>query len=247
MNLNSVFLRYSPALIALSGGVDSSALLAFGKKNGYHVYAATAVTEFLAECDLRHAEDTAEKFGAEWYPLKISLLDELKHNPENRCYVCKLRMMSEMMKLAEKLGCKAVFDGSHADDLKEDRAGAQALRELGVISPFQIAEMGKSDVLRLADELGVDKISPSSCLAARISFNDEITIPKLKKVEEAECIMRGYGIHGVLRVRITDDNAVIEVSGDEIMMAELHKDELKRLGFNEITVKEYGGVSHGRW
>lgn len=246
MNLNSVFSSYSPALIALSGGVDSSALLAFGMKSGYKVYAATAVTEFLADSDLKHAEETAEKFGGDWYPIKINLLDELKNNPENRCYICKLRIMSEMKKLAEKLGCRAVFDGSHADDLKEKRAGAAALRELGVISPFQMAELGKSDIFKLADELGVEKIPPSSCLATRINFNEELTIPKLKNVEEAENIMRDSGIQEILRVRLRDNNAVIEVCGDEISIAEMNKDKLKRLGFDKITVKEYEGVSYGR-
>ncbi|MDO5844144.1 MAG: ATP-dependent sacrificial sulfur transferase LarE [Methanocorpusculum sp.] len=239
--LKSVLERNSPALVALSGGVDSSTLLAYAMRENIAVAAATAVTEFAKPEEIDRAKNLAERLGVPWYPVKISLLEnaELRRNPANRCYICKKIIMGKLTETAPLVGCDYVLDGSHADDLCEDRPGRDALIELGVISPFQLAGLGKADIRGLADELGVENTPASSCLATRIPYNEEITLSKLALVENAEKIMREAGIKGILRVRITFKNATIEVIEDEIDLAEENKNRLKPLGLQIIRVNEY--------
>lgn len=239
--LKSVISRNSPALVALSGGVDSSTLLAFAKRENVLVGAASAVTEFVKQEEIDRAKKLAERLDVPLYLVRISLLEnpELRRNPQNRCYICKKIIMTELSKIAEVQGYKYVWDGSHADDLKEERPGHNALLELGVISPFQIAGLGKADIVKLAGELGVENTPPSSCLATRIPYNEEITPSKLALVETAETIMRESGIKGILRVRISFKNATIEVSDNEIDLAEKNKNKLKELGLQIIRVEEY--------
>lgn len=239
--LKSILERNSPALIALSGGVDSSTLLAFARREKIEVAAATAITEFTKPDEISRAENLAERLGVPWYPVKISLLEnnELRRNPVNRCYICKKIIMTKFRETAELVGCRYIWDGSHADDLNEERPGRAALVELGIISPFQLAGLGKADIKKLADELGVENTPPSSCLATRIPYNEEITPSKLTLVENAEKIMRESGISGILRVRISFKNATIEVEENELETAEKNKNKLKDLGLQIIRVAEY--------
>lgn len=126
----------NPALIALSGGVDSAIVLALAAKAGAAKGAATIISEFTAESEVIRAEKTAAEFGIVWYPLRITLLPALSKNPENRCYLCKKRMAEELTALANKLGCSAVYDGSHAGDNPQDRPGFAAFQEAGIKARF---------------------------------------------------------------------------------------------------------------
>lgn len=241
-NLKSVLEEHSPALVAVSGGLDSSVLLAFAKQNGVKVAAFCAVTEFIKTEDVKRAETLSNKLDVEFIPAKLNLLEsvDIRKNPKNRCYLCKKLIMNELAKTAKALGYEYVWDASHVGDLSEDRPGRAALKELGVISPFEIAGLDKPDILKLADELGIEKIPSSSCLAARIPFGEEITISKLERVEQAEEIMRNAGIKGILRVRVSSTGVAVETEKDELSTAEENIDKLKETGFETITVREYG-------
>ncbi|MDD4133351.1 MAG: TIGR00268 family protein, partial [Methanocorpusculum sp.] len=133
----------------------------------------------------------------------------------------------------------------HADDLTEYRPGRAALIELGIISPFSLAGIGKAEIYALAKELGVPVTPPSSCLATRIPFGDEVTIEKLNKIAAAEDYLRNKGITGILRVRLVFRGAVVETEKHVMERAELYKDDLKIFGFSTIQVIEYtcGGTN----
>ena len=99
----------------------------------------------------------------------------------------------------------------------------------------------------MAKELGVTIYPPSSCLATRIPFGEEITAENLKKIAESETFLREKGIRGILRVRLSGRDAVIETERDETARAELYTVDLKTFGFSTITFQEYKTGGGNTW
>lgn len=246
MTLKEIILGYGPVLVALSGGVDSMTLLAACVKYGADVSAATIISELTPPDDVIRAKRFTEAVGVEWIPVRIPLLtnEGIKANPVNRCYLCKKIIMTRMLETA---GGRTVFDGTHADDMNEERPGRKVLEELGIISPFALAGIGKVGIYDLAKEFGVPIVPPSSCLATRIPFGEELTLEKLEKVSNAELFLRKRGISGILRVRLQGNGAVVETEKNEMSCAESYRDDLKAIGFTTIAFTEYRCGGMGSW
>ena len=69
----------------------------------------------------------------------------------------------------EKHATELIVDGTHVDDLSEERPGIKALREKGIRSPMLEIGIKKCDIREIARECGLsiyDK-PPNSCLASR--------------------------------------------------------------------------------
>ena len=95
--------------------------------------------------------------------------------------------MGEIIKKAAELGFDTVADGKNADDGKAYRPGAEAAKELGIVSPLYEAGMTKQDIRDAAKEMGLktwDKAS-NSCLATRFPYDTELTEENFEKVEKA--------------------------------------------------------------
>ncbi len=78
------------------------------------------------------------------------------------------------------------------DDLTEYRPGIVALKENGVLSPLVESGFKKSDVRRVAKEIGLsihDKPS-NSCLASRIPWGNTVTAEKLARIEKSESMIK---------------------------------------------------------
>jgi len=246
MTLKEIILGYDPVLVALSGGVDSMTLLAACVKYGANVSAATIISELTPPEDAIRAERFADAVGVDWTPVQVPLLanEELRANPVNRCYLCKKIIMTSLLDAADG---RTVFDGTHADDMNEERPGRKVLEELGIISPFALAGIGKAGIYDLAKEFGVPIVPPSSCLATRIPFGEELTPEKLEKISNAELALRKRGISGILRVRLQGNGAVVETEKNELSCAESYKDDLKAIGFTTIEFTEYRCGGTGSW
>ncbi|HJK34722.1 MAG TPA: TIGR00268 family protein, partial [Methanocorpusculum sp.] len=156
-------------MIALSGGQDSLVLLAAAKALDLSVDAATIVSEFSVPGEMERASEMCRRLGVCWHPIEVSLLDNpaIRSNPVDRCYLCKQQLMYPLVVLANELG-STVCDGTHSDDLPEERPGYAVLKQLGIRSPFADAGIGKSEIQALGDILDIPRIPPSSCLATRI-------------------------------------------------------------------------------
>ena len=154
--------------------------------------------------------------------------------------------MYPLVVLANELG-STVCDGTHADDLPEERPGYAVLKQLGICSPFADADIGKSEIQDLGDALGIPRIPPSSCLATRIPFGVPITAERLKLIAAAETLLRDQGISGILRVRLIADEAVVEVEAWEMQKALALLGQIEDLGFSHVRGAGYtaGGVE--RW
>lgn len=233
-------------MLAFSGGVDSSLLLKLlcqaAKETGRQVVAVTMATELHPAQDAEIARQVAEESGAVH---KVICVDELSHagiqyNPENRCYLCKKYLFSELLRAADKAGISTVLEGTNADDLKVYRPGIQAVKELGIQSPLAEAGMTKEDIRKLASEYGISVADrpASPCLATRFPYGTKLSRENMQMADKAEKYIRDLGFYNV-RVRIHQDTARIEVD-DKDLISFLNCrttviTRLKELGFTYIT------------
>lgn len=233
-------------MLAFSGGVDSSLLLKLlcqaAKETGRQVVAVTMATELHPAQDAEIARKVAEESGAVH---KVIYVDELSHagiqyNPENRCYLCKKYLFSELLRAADKAGISTVLEGTNADDLKVYRPGIQAVKELGIQSPLAEAGMTKADIRKLASEYGISVADrpASPCLATRFPYGTKLSIENMQMADEAEKFIRDLGFYNV-RVRIHQDTARIEVDDKDLISFLNYRKtvilRLKELGFTYIT------------
>jgi len=230
-------------IVAFSGGVDSTLVAAAARRAlGNSALAITVETDFMAKGEKVEAASVAKALGIGHRVLPLSLPDDLRGNPADRCYRCKGLMMRALKGYAREHGQSLVVDGTNYDDLHSGRAGLRALREEGIASPLAELGLGKEEVRAVSKYLGLGSDRPSSpCLATRFPAGHRITRPEVERVAKAEEFLRGMGFREV-RVRVRGSLAKIEVSKDELvrMMEEGRYGpvaaELKRLGFQEVTL-----------
>ena len=218
--LRKLFAEMEQALIAYSGGVDSTlvAKIAYDVL-GDRAMAITAVSPSLLPEELEDAQIQAVQIGIPHQVVQTHEMDNPNYtaNPVNRCYFCKSELHDTLKPLAIQLGYPYVVDGVNADDLRDYRPGIQAAKERGVRSP--LAELGvtKAEVRQMSQQLGLswwDKPA-QPCLSSRFPYGEEITVGKLQRVGRAEIYLRRLGWQN-LRVRSVDDAARIELPPDQI-------------------------------
>ena len=211
------------AVLAFSGGVDSSLLLrAASEVMGPHCIAVTADSDTYPAGELLAAKEFARSLGVTH---RIFHTDELAseafvRNSSDRCYYCKKELFGMLRKLADKEGISFVIDGSNTDDLGDHRPGRKAAQEYSVRSPLVEAGISKSEVRELARTLNLPVWSKPSlaCLSSRIPYGTRITPAVLKTVQIAEDHLRSLGFRQV-RVRHHGDTARIEVDQSDFPLA----------------------------
>lgn len=206
-----------PCAVAFSGGADSTLLLRAARKAlGGNLLALTVAFPYTLSRDLGTAKRTALDLGVRHRVLPLPLAGGMGRNPENRCYLCKRRMMEAIADAARSEGFATVIEGTNRDDGTTDRPGLKALEELGIRSPLRESAMGKAGVRRsLSRTGGVGGIRQSdSCLLTRIPFHSEVDLLKLKRIEAAEDLLLVLGFRDV-RVRDRGEFAVIEVRKED--------------------------------
>lgn len=218
--LQSLFRDMEKALIAYSGGIDSTLVA----KVAYDVLrdralAVTAISPSLLPEDLEDARVQASEIGINHEVVETNEMGNPNYtsNPVNRCYFCKSELHDTLKPLAILRGYPYVVDGVNADDLKDYRPGIQAAKERGARSPLAEVGITKLEVRQLAKELALpwwDKPA-QPCLSSRFPYGEEITIQKLQRVGRAERYLRQLGLK-TLRVRSEGDTAKIELPPEEI-------------------------------
>ncbi|MDZ8065712.1 MAG: ATP-dependent sacrificial sulfur transferase LarE [Nostoc sp. DedQUE08] len=218
--LRALFTEMEQALIAYSGGVDSTlvAKIAYDVL-GDRALAVTAVSPSLLPEELEDAKIQAATIGISH---KIVQTDEMENpnytsNPVNRCYFCKSELHDTLKPLALELGYPYVVDGVNADDLHDYRPGIQAAKERGARSPLAEVGVTKVEVRQLSQQLGLpwwDKPA-QPCLSSRFPYGEEITVAKLQRVGRGEIYLRKLGWQN-LRVRSQGDTARIELPPEQI-------------------------------
>ncbi len=234
------------AVVAYSGGVDSSLLLkAAAGVIGPNIVAVTADSETYPTGELADAKDFVRSLGVTHRILRTSELqsEEFAANPPERCYFCKKELFGKLKQIAETEGIPFVLDGSNTDDLKDYRPGSRAAAEFGVRSPLREAGFSKSDVRACARLLNLpvwDKPS-LACLSSRIPYGTRITSELLKTIQAAEDHLHVLGFRQV-RVRHHGDTARIEIDGEDfpkLLAADATGKvvaELKRFGYTYVCL-----------
>ncbi len=242
------------AVVAFSGGIDSTFLLAVcAEVLEGRVLAVTAESEIMPRHELVQARELTRRLGVAHVIVESNDLDidGFADNPPDRCYLCKKERFTKMRKIAAKKGFVSVFDGSNIDDLDDFRPGMKAVRELGVRSPLAAAGLGKADIRMLSKSLGLTTWDQpaAACLASRIPYDTRITRSILARIENAEAFLRQQGMR-VFRVRHHDDIARLELGEEE--MRQLFENQLKdrirhyflTLGYRYV-VMDLGGYRTG--
>ena len=218
--LKALFQETEQAIIAYSGGVDSTlvAKIAYDIL-GDKALAVTAMSPSLLPEELEDAKIQASIIGIRHQVVETHEMENPNYtsNPINRCYFCKSELHDTLKPLANKLGYPYVIDGVNADDLHDYRPGIQAAKERGARSPLAEVGVSKVEVRQISQHLGLswwDKPA-QPCLSSRFPYGEEITVIKLQRVGRAEIYLRKLGWNN-LRVRSETDTARIELPPEKI-------------------------------
>lgn len=218
--LKEIFKQMPQALIAYSGGVDSTliAKIAYDVL-GDNALAITALSPSLLPEDMEEARVQAATIGIAHEIVETHELDNPNYaaNPINRCYFCKSELHDTLKPIAVTRGYSYIVDGLNADDLKDYRPGIQAAKERGVRSPLAEMNITKVEVREISKYLGLSSWDKPAqpCLSSRFPYGEEITVAKLQRVGRAEVYLRKLG-YQQLRVRSQGDTARIELPVEDI-------------------------------
>ena len=242
--LKRVIKRYSSAVIAFSGGIDSS-LVAFvaAEVLGSKALAVTSGSASLKRSDLNLAETLGSAWGINH---EVIVTDELskpdyRSNPVNRCFHCKTSLYSSLAEICKGKNIEVILNGTNTDDLGDHRPGLIAADNYQVCSPLVEAGFTKADVRSLANELGLKNANKpqSACLSSRFPYGTSINEDLLSQVEQSESVLEMLGFTQ-FRVRHHGELARIEVIETEFNKAMEYRAEidegLRRAGYKYISL-----------
>lgn len=269
--LEEIIKGYGQMLVALSGGVDSTFLLAFAYKTFMEagtpdaVAALTATGPQFAEDEQCYARQICDSLGIAHKTVDAGhVINMIKRNPIDRCYHCKREIFGILKEKAEMVG-SVLCDGTNVDDMEDYRPGNKAARELGIASPLRDAGLTKADIRQALAQMDIKEAAELAakpafaCLATRIPYGETISEQKLKAIDEAEAILKAEGF---TQVRVRCHEIAGKVSGNEtrfmarieVMREEMGKmlessaeieEKLQGCGFEYVTM-DMGGYKKGK-
>ena len=247
--LHLVLRTHAPLLVAYSGGVDSTCLLAVAHRTlGNSVLGVIADSPSLPRKALASALRVAQDLKVD---VEVMATRELENpfyveNPPNRCYFCKAELFARMSALAAERGFAAIAYGENSDDPADLRPGSRAAAEFAVLAPLKQAGLTKDDVRHLSRIYGLPTAdSPAQpCLSSRIPHGTAVTSQILALVERGEEAMRSLGFR-IFRVRyLPPAGARVQVAPDEMSsVADIGArlfEALREAGFDFIEIDQKG-------
>lgn len=227
--------------LAFSGGVDSAYLLYAAKCFGADVRPYYVRTAFQPEFEYEDACRLARELEADMVTISLNVLEDaaIAANPKDRCYHCKRRIFSSILKHAAADGYTVVLDGTNGSDAEDDRPGMKALKEMKVLSPLRMAGLSKDEIRRLSKEANLfthDKPA-YACLATRIPTGTAITEKLLERTEWAEEALKALGFSD-FRVRTLGNCARIQIKKQQFPLIFKHWEQVQ-----SVLSQRYDGVT----
>lgn len=237
--------------VAFSGGVDSTLLLACARTavGPEKVMALTAVTPYMMRQEIGDAVALAAELGLRHELVEMDMPPGMEDNPPDRCYRCKHRMYQLLVERARLFGYDTVLDASNLDDAEQSRPAMQALRELGIGTPFVQQGIDKDAVRAISEALDLPtwRKPSNACLLTRLRHNHPVSMRELQRLEEAERLLQDMGFESV-RVRCHGGLARIEVAPSQRERLMHRADEIGKallsLGFRYACLDLFG-YRHG--
>jgi pyridinium-3,5-biscarboxylic acid mononucleotide sulfurtransferase len=241
------------ATVALSGGVDSSVVLALAARalGPSAVTAVTAVSPSLPAGELEVARGVAASLSVEHETIRTREVEREAYarNEAMRCFHCKTELYAALERVIRRPAAEdtVVLAGANADDAQDFRPGLEAARQRGVRNPLLDQGVGKDAVRAIARSLGLavaDKPA-LACLSSRVAYGIRITPGLLARIDRAEQAVRALGF-ATVRVRHLGAAATIEVAADEVSRLVHHPSltslvgALRHLGWREVSVDPQG-------
>ncbi|BBI35403.1 ATP-dependent sacrificial sulfur transferase LarE [Cohnella abietis] len=236
------------ALIAFSGGVDSTFLLKRAQQElGVHATAVTAASETFPSREFDAAVKLASDMNVPHLLTEISELDneQFVANAPDRCYHCKKGLYAHLKRLASEHDLPYILDGTNLDDLGDYRPGLAAKSEEGVRSLLVEAGMTKDDIRVLSKDLNLPTWNKPSfaCLSSRIPYGTPIDLEKIDQLDKSEQYLLDLGFYQV-RVRHHGEIARLELMPQDLIKAIEYRnsitDALRSYGFKHVTLDLHG-------
>ncbi len=224
--------RTGGALVAFSGGVDSTLVLAVAREVlGDRAVALTAHSRSVPAAEREEARALAARIGARHLEVESREGEDPRYreNTTERCYFCKSELYRICDDTSARLGLGTVLDGFNADDRGDHRPGHRAAGEHRVNSPLAEAGLTKEEVRAWSEAYGLptwDK-PQMACLASRIPYGTPVTPERLARIEAAEAGVRAAGLR---QFRVRDHGVIgrVEVASEEMELAFARREEVAR-------------------
>ena len=255
-------------LVAFSGGVDSSLVLALLQRaasSNQHVQPVLGISSAVPLEQIQLARQVSSHLGFELREVTTAEGSDDMYiaNEGQACLACKTHLYT-CLKLvldhtsqqqAQSRSSGALYNGTNADDTHDPtRVGLIAAANFSVLSPLE--HTSKLNVRLAAKHLGLPNwnYAASPCLRSRLALGVEATQRHLNMIEEAERLvkktLRGYNEMSNLRVRmLSSQRARVEVDEelmeDAIEQVSLWTPSFRELGFSSVNVMAFrsGSVS----
>ena len=236
------------ALVAYSGGVDSTLLLRLAHDElGDRAVPAYISSPTMVGWEKDEALAQAAEIGVavRVVPGQELCDPDFAANTSLRCYHCRVANYPQLQRIADQEGLAAIVDGANLDDLGDYRPGRRAALEKGVRSPLLEAGLTKAEVRAASRALGLSTWDKPSmpCLASRIPYGIPVTEAALRQIERAEAALHQMGL-AELRVRHHGDVARIEVPLADLPrlleQREAVVERLKGAGYTYVTLDLQG-------
>ncbi len=223
--------------IAVSGGIDSITLATYTSSifKSNRVNVSHAIGPAVPIEATNRVKLLAKEYNWNLNIINTNEISDPRYlaNPINRCFFCKENLY-KTIKLFTK---GSIFSGANLDDLNDYRPGLDAAKEANVVHPFILAKFGKTNIRKLAFEIGLGQLSElpaSPCLASRVETGIKITPNLLSKIDHIERYIKNIFTNADIRCRWMTNNLDIQFNNPKLNKITEYQKKLIRNKANNL-------------